>query len=803
MTASVKHIAVFTAERWDSAVVYLRIRSPLQAAGIEVLRGYSDTSASPDLACIGQVDGVLVQRDFPRHADAYQAVVATARHQHKPVVYETDDLMWDMPPDHPVYERYKAHHDVLTQAVFDADVVTTTTTTLANRLRAMNPNTLVLPNCIDPHLWRVASKPSPLGGEGWVRGSGVKGWGLVMGYMGSGTHGPDLRMVAPALREVLVKYRDRVSFELLNEQLPPELAQLPNVRRFDGTPDYAAYARQFTDRTWDIGIAPLQDTAFNRAKSALKYLEFSAMGAACVFSDVAPFRETVTQGETGLLATTTEEWTRSLSQLIEDAALRERIAANAQADLKAHWMVGGNAHLWQEAYETTTPPPTPPLEGRGANLPSVSVIVLTHNGKHHLDECFASLHRQDYPPDKLELVLADNASTDGAPNYAREKFPRVKVFEVGSNAGFCAAYNRAIAASTADYVALLNDDMRVEPDWLIQLVRAVQSEPDIVCAGSKILTWDGTAIDFAGHAYSPLGYATGVGFGETDVNAHDDQHYLLAASGGAMLIRRDTFLNFGGFDESYVSYFEDLDLGWRLWAAGYKTVFAPKSVAYHKHFSTSARIPKPSIAHLYERNTLFTLIKNADQPFFERALLPAILMRVKLAYLNAVNAGLRFDQIRLKSGQSLPNQKQNVTTYDTTYYAREAAQVLRTDGPLGLARKVVDELGRRSGKPIAQPSRASDLPGQDAFWHEQAVIAAINDVIERYDVLMAERAKLQARRKVSDEHIFALTKAITLRPWFTDPAYERSHRMLLSCFGLDAWAANLSSNPVSPLEGRL
>jgi GT2 family glycosyltransferase/glycosyltransferase involved in cell wall biosynthesis len=798
MSTPVQNAVVFTSENWESAVVHLRIRSPLRAANFNVARGFTEASASPDLDAIAHAHTVIIQRDFPRHAAAYRAVIQTARTHAKRVVYEVDDLMWDMPPDHPVYARFAAHHDAIVQAIVDADLVTTTAEPLAARLRALNPDTVILPNCIDPAIWQMKT----LTHSDQAQPQQTK---VTIGYMGSGTHGPDLQMIEPALCTVMEQYPDRVALELLNEHPTPGLARLPNVRRLEGTPNYPKYADGFRGRRWDIGIAPLRDIPFNRAKSPIKYLEFGAIGAAAVLSDLSPYREVITHGVNGLLAGSNEAWIRALVTLIEDAAVRERIAANAQNDVQSRWSIAAHAHTWQAAFATSQKPAS---KAPALALPSVSVIVLTHNGKQHLDACFTSLHRQDYPADKLELVLADNASTDGSTEYIRTTFPRVRVFEVGSNAGFCVAYNRAISASTSTYVVLLNDDMRVEPNWLIQLVRAVQSEPNVACAGSKILSWDGTAVDFAGHEYSPLGYATGLGYGDAVLDAHDGQHYLFAASGGAMLVQRNAFLDVGGFDENFLAYYEDLDLGWRLWSAGYKTVYAPRSVAYHKHFSTWSRTPGPRVAYLYERNTLYALIKNADQPFFERALLPAIMMRLRRAYLNGVGAGLRLDHIPFRRGQAQPNNHAAPSRFGAKHYLRRSVQSLRNDGVLGLARSVLDELDRRRGKHPPQTLTPNPLIdarlaeadintfiNQDAFWHEQALVAALNDVIERYDELLVQRAEIQQRRVMRDADIFTLTKALTTRPWLDDPTYARTHHMLMACFGLDTAASADFLNP--------
>ena len=136
----------------------------------------------------------------------------------------------------------------------------------------------------------------------------------------------------------------------------------------------------------------------------------------------------------------------------------------------------------------------------------VSVLVLNLNGRPHLDACFASLEAQTYPRDRFEVVLVDNGSTDGSIAFVTRRYPRTRVFGRGGNEGFCASYNAAIRSCESEFVALLNNDARVDPQWLAELVSAARA-PRAVAVASKILDWNGDTIDFVGGATSFIGHS--------------------------------------------------------------------------------------------------------------------------------------------------------------------------------------------------------------------------------------------------------------------------------------------------------
>ncbi len=418
------------------------------------------------------------------------------------------------------------------------------------------------------------------------------------------------------------------------------------------------------------------------------------------------------------------------------------------------------------------------------DYPTVSVVVLNYNGRQYMEDCFASLSRLDYPAERLELVLADNASTDDSVAYVQERFPQVRIIRLDRNYGFCGGNNRAAAQCDSEFVAFLNQDMRVEPHWLTALVEALGDEPDIACAASKVLTWDGQALDFAGLLVSFLGHGRAAGYHEPDLTAYDQVRYILGPIGGAMLIHRQLFLEIGGFDEDFVAYFDDIDLGWRLWILGYKVILAPQSLCYHVHYGAFSQQPQARLHYLYERNALYTILKNYEDRYLERVLPLALLLQFKRAYLLGEMAGLEMDRSRF-GPEAEQTPAPPPVRYDTRYYLGEAWRTLRTGGPAALARKVREELARRRGQPLSQflPTEAA-VTRQPPFWQQQACLAAMNDAIENWSAMLEKRAAIQARRRRSDLEIFTTVQALSFDVCFDTPQYRWTQQRLMELFGI-------------------
>ena len=264
--------------------------------------------------------------------------------------------------------------------------------------------------------------------------------------------------------------------------------------------------------------------------------------------------------------------------------------------------------------------------------PPVSVIIVNLNGRAHLETCLGSLAAAEYPASALEIIVFDNGSTDGSREALERDHPHVRVIAHPANLGFAQPNNLAARVARGEYLALLNNDVRVSPSWLKDMVSPLLDEgrraEGAVCTAGKILNWEGDRHDFNGAGLSFGGHGISVHLGwPIGVSTRWGEHPapILFGCGASMLIRRDLFLELGGFDEDYFAYYEDVDLGWRLWSAGYRVLFVPEAVTFHRHHGTAAAaLPAGEHFYLLERNALFTLFKNLEAGRLER-FLPAAL----------------------------------------------------------------------------------------------------------------------------------------------------------------------------------
>lgn len=263
---------------------------------------------------------------------------------------------------------------------------------------------------------------------------------------------------------------------------------------------------------------------------------------------------------------------------------------------------------------------------------SVSFIIVNYNGKDHLKECFSTLNKLNYPKDKLEFIMVDNGSKDGSVQFVKSKFKNVKIIQNSINEGFAKPNNDAAKVAKGDYIALINNDMKIDANWLNDMLETLsECDDNYVCVGSKILNWNGTKLDFAGGSISFYGHGYQYDFGMNIENIdkkYNKDRDILFACGGSMIIDKKIFLEIGGFDKDFFAYFEDVDLGWRLWTLGYKVRFCHKAVCYHKHNSTSKKLDRTKLDIIYNRNSLYTIYKNYENDKVYNIVLAAALLKV-------------------------------------------------------------------------------------------------------------------------------------------------------------------------------
>jgi len=282
---------------------------------------------------------------------------------------------------------------------------------------------------------------------------------------------------------------------------------------------------------------------------------------------------------------------------------------------------------------TSTKGTVPNKSSRGQS-PMISVVIVNYNGEKHLEECFNSLQKLNYPAEKLELILVDNASVDNSLALMEEKFPQARIVRNASNTGFAKGCNTGVAEAKGSWVAFLNNDTKVDKNWLAELAKEIGDDSK-VCFASKILKWDGKTVDFVGGELNFYGMAFQKDFEEADGPKFSKKGPLLFACGGAMLINKEVFQKVGGFDEDYFAFFEDVDLGWRLWLFGYDVQYVPASIVFHKNHSTASALPSGQKQLLYERNALFSIIKNYDDAHLEAVLPSSLLLTVRRAMVHA------------------------------------------------------------------------------------------------------------------------------------------------------------------------
>ncbi len=238
----------------------------------------------------------------------------------------------------------------------------------------------------------------------------------------------------------------------------------------------------------------------------------------------------------------------------------------------------------------------------------VSVVVLTCNGREHLEECLGSLLEQTWP--EREIILVLNGSTDGSAELVRDKFAgAVRLLELSENIGYTGGNNAGLRAARGEYVAVLNDDTRTDPRWLETMVETLRRRPDCGLAACKILSYrDPEVIDNVGHLMYRDGTFRGRGRLERDRGQYDREEEVLSPSGCAFLARKAALEEAGFFDEDFFIYGDDADLSLRVRLAGWKAVCVPGSVVYHKYSATTGAY-SPFKAFLVERNRIWLTVK--------------------------------------------------------------------------------------------------------------------------------------------------------------------------------------------------
>lgn len=242
----------------------------------------------------------------------------------------------------------------------------------------------------------------------------------------------------------------------------------------------------------------------------------------------------------------------------------------------------------------------------------ITVIIPTLDKKELLKECLESLQKQTLSD--FSIVVIDNASSDGTSEMLEKDFPSVLTIRNPKNKGFVAV-NQGIKMAKTKYIVLLNNDAVAKEDWLENLLMEMEGKPSVSFAASKILQFnDRTKIDSAGDGFNlniMAGYS--IGKGDEEKN-HRQSKYCFSATGGAAIYRRELFDKIGFFDKKFFAYFEDIDFGFRANLAGFKCIFIPSAIVYHRGGETSVHNSRFHLS-LTDRNKVATVLKNVPIHF--------------------------------------------------------------------------------------------------------------------------------------------------------------------------------------------
>lgn len=283
----------------------------------------------------------------------------------------------------------------------------------------------------------------------------------------------------------------------------------------------------------------------------------------------------------------------------------------------------------------------------------VSIIIVNFNGKSLLSSCLQSVQEQSTTL-RFEIIVIDNASSDGSIEFLTTNFPDVITMPLSKNCGFGQANNKAATLAKGDYLIFLNSDTEVEPDWLSELVLVAKSNSKIAAVSPRVYlhaTKGNTPkVQNAGLLVFKQGYAkdrgsitrNGVEDYEYDSHFFENPTLLSACCGVSMLVTREAFTAVGGFDPDYFMYYEDVDLSLRLRAQGYVCAYAPKAKLWHHH-GASSEIASPFFIFHTERSRILFVAKHYPLTTLVQTLM-VYLGFIGVAAIRAINLLLHSDR---------------------------------------------------------------------------------------------------------------------------------------------------------------
>jgi GT2 family glycosyltransferase len=401
-----------------------------------------------------------------------------------------------------------------------------------------------------------------------------------------------------------------------------------------------------------------------------------------------------------------------------------------------------------------------------------SVIVVSWNGIEYLEDCLNTVLSQSYPD--LEVIVIDNASTDGSAHFVAETYPQVRLISNERNLGFAAGTNMGLQEATGELLVLLNQDTVVQPNWLSALVEPLMTDMSIGIVGAKAFYPDGT-IQHAGGYVDIRGEGEHIGRRQEDRGQFDQVRDVDFVTGASLAISQRAFRALGGLDEEFTpAYYEDVDWCYRARTAGYRVVYVPGATLIHKEASMAAEQGYAGMC-LRHRNRMRFVLKHwpldklsgeflkAERSWLQELgegseQLVAALHRAYLYHL------LRLDNVmawRRKLGRDEPSAVDVVASTLIALRAEMPLGPMRLSGRSKAVSPRMDALIGESGA-ADRPLGPSEVQARDATCAVRAEVGPAQiDVLED----LRERATIRVHEFRSDVPIFGPLIAGFRRQW--------------------------------------
>ncbi|MCX7735232.1 MAG: glycosyltransferase [Candidatus Kapabacteria bacterium] len=579
-------IGFLSIEYHNNACPVIRLITPLKSLEKEGF-GYQwidvgeliDGKLEPKIENILSLDILIIQRQICGLIP-FNALKSLIKEKDIKIVFEIDDALTDLPFHHPHYLHFERFRPFIYEYIKNADLVTVSTEGLKKLYSSHSDKIVVLKNYFSKEL--ITKKVEfPRYSDGPVK----------ILFSGTITHEPDFKEIEGVLRRILNEFGEAVELLMWGGTTFSSLSQQKNVRIIDEFyNDYYDYLKRLQTIEADFAVIPLNDNTFNRAKSHIKWVEYSACGIPGIYSNVGEYSVSIKNEVTGILVDNNyEQWYSAVRRFIEDENFRENIAKNAYNTVHNEFTIENNCYYWDKAYRSilsfgkneTFEEPKSTIES--------SIIIPVHNQLHYTKNCLEGLFKT-VDLSKVEIIIINNASTDGTGEYLQSLGNRIKVITNQENLNYSKINNQGAKIASGKYLIFLNNDTLPLPGWYDEIIKEFEENQDTGIQGAKLLYEDGT-IQHAGMVFGSMPNKDDSPF-HAYVKVPADFHYanlrrqFQFVTGACLAIRSDLFGQIGGFDEGYDFGWEDTDLCMKVNQIGKKVIYNPKAVLYHYESGT-------------------------------------------------------------------------------------------------------------------------------------------------------------------------------------------------------------------------